>query len=103
MVDAPNQPMELAHLRWQAAALADLCWAQFGDQWAVYHRPSGKTHFVNAATARLLRELLTRPHTVNEVLPELLAAASPTEHAEIRVTAGELLLRLEELGLVDYR
>jgi PqqD family protein of HPr-rel-A system len=103
MVDALTRTAEHPLLRWKVTAPTLLCWTQFGDKWAVYHRPSGKTHFINAATARLLRELLLCPLTVDEILPALLAAASPTEQEEILGTTGELLLRLEELGLVESR
>jgi PqqD family protein of HPr-rel-A system len=103
MVDALTKTAEHPLLRWKVTAPTLLCWAQFGDKWAIYHRPSGKTHFVSAGAARLLRELLLHPLTVNEVLPALLAAASTTEQEEINATTGELLLRLEELGLVECR
>jgi PqqD family protein of HPr-rel-A system len=103
MADAPTQSTELSTLRWQAVATDALCWAHFGDKWALYHRPSGKTHFVNDATVWLLRDLLTQPLTIAEVTPLLLASASQLEQVEIRATTGELLLRLEELGLVECR
>jgi hypothetical protein len=74
-----------AALRWKAAPAAQFAWADWSDGHVLYHRPSGKTHFLNEAGASLLRELL----------------AAPSEAFEADESLRGLLLRFEALGLVE--
>ena len=72
-----------------------------GDHFAVHHRPSGKTHFVNYVAAHLLRHTLAQPSTLDEVQSAL---GQPQEVASAEGSAETtlgLLQRFEELGLVD--
>jgi PqqD family protein of HPr-rel-A system len=87
--------------RWRAADPETLHWAQWDDAFALFHQPSGKTHFVNAATARLLRELLREPRELDAIVDLLAPGVSADELAEIRIATQEQLWRLEDLGLVD--
>lgn len=74
-----------ADCRWAAAPAAHFAWADWSDGHVLYHRPSGKTHFLNEAGAALLRELLADPGEA--------FAADESLHG--------LLLRFEALGLVE--
>lgn len=74
-----------AALRWRAAPAAQFSWADWSDGHVLYHRLSGKTHFLNEAGATLLRELL----------------ADPGEAFEADESLHGLLLRFEALGLVE--
>ena len=90
---------EEAH--WRAGPQHDLVWAELGDAYAVYHRPSGKTHFLNSATAELLARVLTTPHDAHaagEALASLQAAAGDSEFF---AAVAESLARLEYLGLIE--
>lgn len=64
---------------------AQFAWAHWSDGHVLYHRPSGKTHFLNEAGAALLRELLANPAETFDADPALQG----------------LLLRFETLGLVE--
>lgn len=86
--------------RWRAAPLADLLWGDCGDSFAVYHRPSGKTHFVNLATAFLLRDALVEPATA-EYAAAALAKAAGADRAGSPPPVVELLQHLETQGLVE--
>jgi PqqD family protein of HPr-rel-A system len=79
-------------MRWVAAAPASLDWACWGDDCVLFHQPSGKTHFINAPTAQLLRALQASPLTLDEI-----CARVELDEAD----AHELLWRLDELGLVQ--
>ena len=52
---------------WRASPVEDIAWVRFDDEYVAYHRPSGKTHFLNAATHRLLTDLLVEPASVATV------------------------------------
>lgn len=67
----------------------------------IYHRPSGKTHFVNAAAAFLLDHLLEGPATVEAAAQALAAAQARTADDPLRADVAGTLLRLEELGLIE--
>lgn len=81
--DPENAPVGVRG--WRAAPAGQFVWAHWGDGHALFHRPSGKTHFLNEAGASLLRELLAAPGDPFE--------ADPSLH--------DLLLRFEALGLVE--
>lgn len=75
-------------------------WASWPDGCALYHRPSGQTHFVNEATTALLVEVLSTPKTLREASDELTAALGKEHEAQpLDLLAGSLG-RLEALGLV---
>ena len=88
-MSAPEVPVSLSAehpvARWRAAPATEFAWADWPDGHVLYHRPSGKTHFLNDAGATQLRELL----------------AAPGEAFEADESLRDLLLRFEALGLVE--
>ena len=78
----------VAQAGWRAVPADQLAWADWGSGHALYHRPLGKTHFLNSAGAALLRELLANPGEAYEI-----------DEADQGVR--ELVLRFEMLGLVE--
>ena len=87
--------------RWRAAPARDLQWAGWDGDYAVFHAPSGQTHFVNGATARLLREVLVTPKTIELAAFELAAAEGAEPGPDFLPGVAELVERLEALGLVE--
>ena len=84
---------------WQACPNDDLLWAPFSGSAAVYHRPSGKTHFLNAASVYLVGTLLQKPVSTADVLSLMnldTAGDDGSDDDELVAT----LERLEILGLV---
>ena len=80
---------------------ADCVWANYPDSYAVFHRPSGKTHFLNAAGYRLITEILERPGDTASIAAEL-AVAGAEESSPLNVDeVHAMLVRFEYLGLVD--
>jgi hypothetical protein len=73
---------------WRAVPADQLSWADWDSGHALYHRLSGKTHFLNPTGAALLRELLANPGEAYEI-----------DEADQGVR--ELVLRFEMLGLVE--
>lgn len=85
--------------QWQAAPPESLDWASWGGEHVLYHRPSGKTHLLNAASVRLLTVILLAPRSLSEIETELAGGGIAQDGAEVL----GMLLRLEELGLVEAR
>lgn len=93
-------------MRWQCRCPDDLVWVDFNDQFVVFHRPSGQTHFLNESAAVLLIDLLASPTTLDEAAGALLGdlAQTPTRgepSREMRERVLRMLVRFEELGLVQ--
>lgn len=86
---------------WLAAPAADLAWRRIGDEYVVYHRPSGKTHFLNLPSACLLLDLLRQPRSAAAAAAALAATERAESSEEYRAAVTCLLFRLEELGLVE--
>jgi PqqD family protein of HPr-rel-A system len=89
--------------RWRAADPETLDWVSWNGEFVLFHRRSGKTHFVNGATASLLRDILREPCDLDAIVARLAPGASGDEYAEIRAATLEQLWRLEELGLVEVQ
>ena len=85
---------------WVAAPVAEMLWSGAGDDYVLYHRPSGKTHFVNAATRQLLTQVLSEPRDLAAAAAELAGLQSVPFDADFVAQVGSLLQRCEELGLV---
>ena len=78
----------------------DIVWVSFGEDFVVFHRPSGKTHFLNEASKFLLTELLLDARDFPSIL-EAFASDDSEDHSEEYVRQMKsMLARLEDLGLV---
>lgn len=94
-----NSAVPQSEVRWVAADSGQLLWAQWGADFALFHRPSGQTHFVNEATAFLLREALRQPANLLEIT-QALGARQGEVAREFVDHLHALLGRFEALGLV---
>ncbi len=95
-----TEPADAA-IRWRAVPQSDLDWAQWGGDFAIFHRSSGLTHFVNASTALLLKEILVEPRGAESASRALAARQGVAADEPFSSQVRGLLLRLAELGLVD--
>jgi len=86
---------------WRAGRADELVWAEFGADVAVYHRPSGKTHFLNAVTALLLKDVLVQPKNSFEAAAELADRQAAVAGSDFLAAVSASLEHLEHLGLVD--
>jgi PqqD family protein of HPr-rel-A system len=86
---------------WRAVPPDQTLWVGWDDGFVLFHRLSGKTHFLNAAGALLL----TRVLQVAKDTPTAARALAQAQHAESDESfvghVEDLLRRLEELGLVE--
>ena len=89
-------------MQWRSVPQDQFLWGEWGREFALFHKPSGQTHFLNAASAALLRSILLDPidaqgasRALAEQLPE-----APAPDAEFTRYVFGLLVRFEELGLV---
>ena len=92
------ESLRLSSSTWQSCSPADIVWADLGNDLVIFHRPSGKTHFLNASSAFLLDEVLKDPASTDDIV-----SAFTTESADENDKAAvivEMLLHLERLGLV---
>jgi PqqD family protein of HPr-rel-A system len=74
---------------------------QWGDDVVLHHRASGLTHFVNLATAVLLRNVLAGPRTLDAAAHTLADAENAQADEGFVAEVVELIQRLEALGLVE--
>lgn len=85
---------------WTAATATELLWAEWEGQYVLFHRPSGRTHVVNASTWLLLNEVLRDSLTLEATTLEFARLRETPIDEELRAYVAGLLLHLEELGLV---
>lgn len=68
----------------------------------LFHKPSGKTHFVNVTTALLLRELLQDPQPLEAIVGLFTPGPMPGGEDDDMVNSVlGLLWHLEYLGLIE--
>lgn len=87
--------------KWQSPPADTIVWTRWDDdQFIAYHRPSGITHYLNAASAALITELLVEPMdaaAVARAFEPAIGDADPDEHVE---EINAMLVHLEHLGLI---
>jgi len=89
-------------VHFRAAPQEHFAWAcEDTDDPVLYFRPSSQTHFVNAATALLLRQVLREPRDLESAGRALARAQGVDAGPDWLAHLSGLLGRLEELGLVE--
>jgi PqqD family protein of HPr-rel-A system len=86
--------------QWIAAPESALRWWEHDGEHVLYHRPSGKTHFVNASMWLLLSEVLSAPRSLESLTAELASLLGVPCDEEFAASIATMIPRLEELGLV---
>ncbi len=86
---------------WRSRVPAEISWFDIPPDFVAFHRPSGKTHFLNESSKVLLTDILIEPKDLTAIL-----AAFSTEVAD--ETADRyveqmkaMLTHLEDLGLIE--
>ena len=87
--------------KWGVISPDDILWTGKGDDWVAYHRPSGKTHFLNAASRLLITDLLAEPASLPELLEAFGIPAGRDDTASEVAGMRSLLDRLVDTGLVE--
>jgi hypothetical protein len=88
-------------IKWRSRAPAEVIWFDVPPDFIAFHRPSGKTHFLNAASKVLLTELLTLPSDFGEILEVFPSDEDGNEAHRHDIGMRNLLAHLEALGLIE--
>ena len=87
--------------KWQSPPSDAIVWTRWADgQFIAYHRPSGITHFLNAASAALITELLVEPSDAATVAHPFESAKGDSDWDEHLEEIAAMLVHLERLGLI---
>lgn len=89
-------------VKWRSISPDRYLVAGWNGEFAVYHRPSGKTHFLNDAGLLLISDILTRPQTIENAAREL-SGCKPNESCDpeyVREVA-KTIARLYQIGFLE--
>lgn len=86
---------------WRRRPLADLVCTGFDEDFIAYHRPSGKTHFLNAATHILIFDVLSKPMDLKAIADAITPGNPEGNDKEYLARLRAMIARLEHLGLVE--
>ena len=87
--------------KWQSPPADSIVWTRWhDDQFIAYHRPSGITHYLNAASKALITELLIEPSDAATVARAFEPAAGESDRDEHLEEIVAMLVHLEHLGLI---
>lgn len=92
---------DFINARWRTADSVNLAWVHWDDGAAVFHRPSGKTHFLNPASVRLLALLDERERSALQAASDLAALEGVQQSREYTEQVENTLYRLGQLGLAQ--
>ena len=95
-----NYPHSSLDRTWRVPDTDDILWVQWADDFVAFHRPSGRTHLLNAASEALLTRILVESKTTTEVVRELTSDGHGAFDDRLVAEIDALLTHLEELGLV---
>lgn len=95
--------------QWRTAPREEFLWAEFKGEYVLFHRRSGQTHFLNAASATLLQQILIDATDLDAAcrsfttmpargMNDMMDGDEATP--ELRQYLRAILDRFEELGLV---
>ena len=87
--------------RWRSRAPAEIVWFDVPPDFIAFHRPSGKTHFLNEASKVLLTDVLAEPRDLREVLDVFSSDAADNIADEYAERMQSMLAHLEDLGLIE--
>lgn len=93
--------------RWRACEPGAIVWVCWDDDFVAYHRPSGKTHFLNTSSHYLLSDLLLEPRDAEAVRRAFEAPAANTDgntdddSDDLQREVESLLDHFEQLGLIE--
>lgn len=90
-----------AGAQWQSTAPREITWLDLGDDSVAFHRPSGKTHFLNASSKYLITDLLREPMFLAEVVEAFGVVDGDSERLAQMNEMQTMLDRLEQLGFVE--
>ena len=86
---------------WRSGSTEHRRWVAYGNDRILFHRPSGKTHLLNAACFDLLERVLVVPLTAAQSAARLQALHEGESVAGLEDHVVVLLERLDQLGLVE--
>jgi len=89
------------HACWRVDRPDELVWASFDSGAAVYHRPSGKTHFLNASSVAMLELLQVGPADAAEVCAAIGGSSAADPLAEHILQVSDVLRNFERVGLIQ--
>ena len=87
--------------KWRRTSTDEVLWAEWDGNFIAYHRRSGKTHFLNAASELLITEILVNPKDAESVADEFAAEDADDVPDRYLQQITSMLERLEQLGLVE--
>ncbi len=100
-----NDTHEQDRPEWCAVDPESMVWADWGRDQVVYHRPSGRTHFLNDVSRRLILDVLPPAGEPGRDAGSVAAALDlpddDLDAAAIVEEIRDLLMHLEALGLVE--
>ena len=86
---------------WRRRPLENIVWTGFDEDFVAYHRPSGKTHFLNAASHILICDVLSEPMDLISIANAFVPDEPDQLDDNYLVQLQAMIARLEHLGLVE--
>ena len=87
--------------RWRSRKADEIVWFDISPDFVAFHRPSGKTHFLNAAGKLMLTDTLLEPADLPSILGTTSSEMGDEAFITLRNQMKVMLEHFETLGLVE--
>lgn len=77
-----------------------LLWEQFGDEYVIYNRRSGETHFLNVTAAEVLKVLQGGPATLPTVVAQVCHLFDMEEEPALIQHISRVMQEFDHVGLI---
>lgn len=88
-------------IKWRSRRSDQIAWAIFAQDYIAFHRPSGKTHFLNEASYLLICEVLAEPRSLDTIIREFVSVEDEANPVPLASQMRAMLDHLEDFGLVE--
>jgi len=87
---------------WRITKGCHLLWRKYDEEYVVFNSGSGHTHLLDGIGRGVLRCLEEHPASSQELALEMAEELEPGSAPVITEQIGELLVKFQDLGLVEF-
>ncbi len=86
---------------WRVAGNQKILWRDWEGDYVIFSSLSGQTHILDIASGKVLRRIMERPSTIEDIRSEIADFLEVKNDAKLANAVDSILKRLEEAGLIE--
>ena len=86
---------------WRVAGNQKILWREWEGDYVIFSSLSGETHTLDIASGKILRRIMERPSTIEDIRSEIADFLEVKNDAELGNAVDNILKSLEDAGLIE--